>query len=184
MKLHSYFTSYTVMLVVMLDPEMPGFPREVIICSSVLLATAIQSAAREMTSRILAWFWNTKFETSEYRLIPGAIFETEDVMATQSAIAQAPYHVQGESQLLTATTGSYLFHMGCLLRNLKRVGYIQQGEFATCAQHNQALEQEVPNATRIARAARKDQSVLAKKLHECWYFATSRIKSASAWIPL
>ena len=92
-KLHSYFTSYTVMLVVMPDPEMPEFFREMVICSSILLATAIQSATRGMTSRILAWFWNTKIETSEYRLIPRAIFETEDVMATQSAIAQAPYHV-------------------------------------------------------------------------------------------
>ena len=92
-KLHSYFTNYTVVLVVKPDPETPGFPGEVIICLGILLATVIQSVAREMTSRILAWFWNTKFETSEYRLIPGAIFETEDVMATQSAIAQAPYHV-------------------------------------------------------------------------------------------
>ena len=141
-KLHSYFTSYTVVQVVMPDPEMPGFPGEVIICSGVLLATAIQSAAREMTSRILARFWNTKFETSEYRLIPRAIFETEDVMATQSAIAQAPYHGEEQSPLLTATTGSYLFHMDCLLRNLEKQGYILQGEFAACAQHNKALEQE------------------------------------------
>ena len=108
------------MLVVMPDPETPEFPGEMVICSRVLLATAIQSAARGMTRRILAWFWNTKIETSEYRLIPRAIFETEDVMATQSAIAQAPYHVQGESQLLTATTESYLFHMVCLLRNMER----------------------------------------------------------------
>ena len=55
-KLHSYFTSYTVVLVVMPDPETPGFLGEVIICSGILLVTAIQSAAREMTSRILAWF--------------------------------------------------------------------------------------------------------------------------------
>ena len=119
-KLHSYFTSYTVMLVVKPNPETPGFPGEVIIYSGILLAIAIQSVAREMTSRILAWFWNTKIETSEYRLIPRAIFETEDVMATQSANAQAPYHVQGNSKLLTATTESYLFHMVCLLRNMER----------------------------------------------------------------
>ena len=120
MKLHSYFTSYTVVLVVKPNLEMPGFPREVIIYSGILLATAIQTAAREMTSRILSWFWNTKFKTSEYRLIPRAIFEMEDVMATQSANAQAPYHVQGKSKLLTATTESYLFHMDCLLRNMER----------------------------------------------------------------
>ena len=40
-KLHSYFTSYTVVLVVMPDPEMPEFFREMVICSSILLATAI-----------------------------------------------------------------------------------------------------------------------------------------------
>ena len=67
---------------------------------------------------------------------------------------------------MTATTESYLFHMGCLLRNLKREGYILQGEFAACAQHSQALMEEVQKATRVARAARKDQSALAKKLNE------------------
>ena len=148
------------------DPETPEFLGEMVICSSVLLATAIQSATRGMTSRILAWFWNTKIETSEYRLIPRAIFETEDVMATQSAIAQAPYHVQGESQLLTATTGYYLYHVDCLLKNMERESYILQGEFAACAQHSQALMEEVQKATRVARAARKDQSALAKKLNE------------------
>jgi len=55
-KLQSNFTSYTGVLVVMPDPETPGFLGEVIICSGILLVTAIQSAAREMTSRILAWF--------------------------------------------------------------------------------------------------------------------------------
>lgn len=181
MKLHSYFTSYIVVLPVMPDPEMPKFLGEMVFCSSVLLATAIQSAARGMTRRILAWFWNTKLETSEYRLIPRAIFETEDVMATQSAIAQAPCHVQGESQLLTATTGSYLYHVDCLLKNMERESYILQGEFTACAQHSQALREEVQKATRVARAARKDQSALAKKLNEetTWRI-TAEIKFAQA----
>ena len=62
-----------------------------------------------MTRRILAWFGNTKIETSGYGLIPRAIFETKDVMATQ---------------LLTATTGSYLYHVDCLLKNMERESYI------------------------------------------------------------
>jgi len=99
---------------------MPEFLGEMVASSGILLATAIQSATREMIRRIIAWFWNTKFGTSEYRLIPWAIFTTEDIMATQSAIAQAPYHVQGKNQLLTSTTGSYLFHVDCLLRNMER----------------------------------------------------------------
>ena len=106
-------------------------------------------------------------------------------MATQSAIAQAPYHVQEESPLLTATTGSYLFHMDCLLRNLEKQGYILQGEFAACAQHNKALEQEVQNAAKNARAAKKDQSALAKKLHkETNQRITAEIKLAQAEIEL
>ena len=102
-------------------------------------------------------------------------------MATQSAIAQASYHVEEESPLLTATIGSYLFHMDCLLKNLERQGYILQGEFAACAQHNKALEQEVQNAAKNARAAKKDQSALAKKLHkETTQRITAEIKLAQA----
>ena len=155
-KLHSYFTSYTVVLVVMPDQEMPEFSGEMVICSSILLATAIQSAARGMTRRILAWFWNTKFGTSEYRLIPRAIFDTEDVMATHLAIAKAAYRVQRKHQLLISTTGSYQFHVDCLLRNMEKECHIMQDGFATCVQRNQALEEEVQRVTRIAQGERKD----------------------------
>ena len=67
---------------------------------------------------------------------------------------------------MTATTGSYMFHMDYLLKNLERQGYILQGEFAAYAQHNKPLEQEVQNATKNARTAKKDQSALAKMLHK------------------
>ena len=64
-KIHSCYTRYTSILVVMHDHRMPGFPGEMVTGSGVLLTTAIQSAAREMTKRIIAWFWNPKFMTNE-----------------------------------------------------------------------------------------------------------------------
>lgn len=54
-----------------------------------------ESAARKMTKRIIAWFWDTRFKNNPYRLIPRAIFATEDVKATHTVIVDALYHVQG-----------------------------------------------------------------------------------------
>ena len=65
--------------------------------SGVQIATAIQSAAKEMTRRIIARFWNTRFNINQYRLIPRAIFTTEDVMVVHTAIEDAPSHVQGRT---------------------------------------------------------------------------------------
>ena len=42
---------------------------------------------------------------------------------------------------------------------------MQEG-FATCAQRNQVLEDEVQKVTRIAGVAREDQSTLAKKFNK------------------
>jgi len=166
---------------VMHDPRMPGFPREMVTSSGVLLATAIQLAAREMTRRIIAWFWNPKFMTNEYRLIAKAIFPTEDAMATHSAIAKAPYRVQGQHQLLISTTGSYLFHMDSLLRSLEKEYHTMQDGFASCAWRNQTLEEDIHREADDARCAREDQIMLAQKLNnEIAQRLTVKIKLAKA----
>ena len=87
-------------------------------------------------------------------------------MATHSAIAKAPYCVQGKHQLLISTIGSYLFHAECLLKNMENESHIMHEGFIACAQHNYALEEEVQKVTRIAQAARKDQSAIAKNFYE------------------
>ena len=102
------------------DPGTPEFPGEMVTYSGLLLATAVQSAAREMMKRIIAWFWGTKFKNSPYKLIPRAIFATENVTATHAAIAVAQTHVQGISKVLIHTTGAHLFHADCLLRDVEK----------------------------------------------------------------
>lgn len=102
----------------------------------VLLATAIQSTAREMTKRIMTWFWDTRFRTNPYRLIPRAIFATEDVMATHTAMTEAPYHMHGGNHLLVHTTGIYLLHVDCLFMDMERENRIMHERLAASAQHN------------------------------------------------
>ena len=80
-EIYPYYISRIATLVVMPDPGMPEFPGEMVTYSGLLLATAVQSAAREMMKRIIAWFWDTKFKNSPYKLIPRAIFATENVAA-------------------------------------------------------------------------------------------------------
>lgn len=91
------------------DLGMPEFPREMVTSLGLLLTMAIQSAARETTKAIIASFWDTRFKNNLYKLIPRAIFATEDVMATHIVIAKAPYHVQGRNQLLIHILGTHLF---------------------------------------------------------------------------
>ena len=147
------------------DPRIPEFPREMVSCSGLLLTTAVQSAAREMMKRIIAWFWNTKFKNSSYKLIPRAIFATENVTATHTAIALAPSRVKGTNKVLIHTTGAHLSHADCLLRDVEKDRRMLQKELTVCAQHNQTLNEELQRATEDARRAREDQSVLAQKLY-------------------
>ena len=53
-EIYPYYISRTAILVVMPDPGMTEFPGEMVTCSGLLLATAVQSAAREMLKRIIA----------------------------------------------------------------------------------------------------------------------------------
>jgi hypothetical protein len=55
------YSCSTVKLVVLPDPAVPGFPREMVFSSGILLSTAIQSAARKMVKRIIARYWNTVY---------------------------------------------------------------------------------------------------------------------------
>jgi len=132
-EIYPYYISHTAILVVMPDPGTPEFPAEMATCSGLLLATAVQSAAREMMKRIIAWFWNTKFKNSPYKLIPRAIFATENVTATHTAIALAPSRVQGTNKVLIHTTGAHLFHADCLLRDVEKDRRILQEELMVCA---------------------------------------------------
>ena len=115
--------------------------------------------------RIIAWFWDIKFKNSPYKLIPRAIFATENVTATHTAIALAPSRVQGTNKVLIHTTGAHLSHADCLLRDVEKDRRILQKELTVCAQHNQTLHEELQRATEDARRAREDQSVLAQKLY-------------------
>jgi hypothetical protein len=63
-EIYPYYISRIATLVVMPDLGMPEFPGEMVTCSGLLLATAVQSAARETMKRIIAWFWDTKFKNS------------------------------------------------------------------------------------------------------------------------
>ena len=60
---------------------------------------------------------DARFKKNPYRLMPGAIFVTEDVMAVHTAMADALSQVQGGNQLLVHTTRTYLFHIDGLLRD-------------------------------------------------------------------
>ena len=142
-EIYPYYISRTAVLVVMLDPGTPEFPGEMVSCSGLLLATAVQSAAREMMKRIIAWFWNTKFKNSSYKLIPRAIFATENVTATHASIAIAPSRVQGTNKVLIHTTGAHLLHADCLLRDVEKDHRILQEELMVCAQHNRTLHEEL-----------------------------------------
>jgi hypothetical protein len=119
-EIYQYYISRTAVLVVMPDPRTPEFPGEIVSYSGLLLATAVHSAAREMMKRIIAWFWNTKFKNSSYKLIPRVIFATENVTATHAAIAIAPSRVQGTNKVLIHTTGAHLLHADCLLRDVEK----------------------------------------------------------------
>ena len=55
------YRSSTAILVVMPDPAVPEFPGDMVSSIIFNLATAIQSVARKMTKRIVARFWNAKF---------------------------------------------------------------------------------------------------------------------------
>ena len=142
-EIYPYYISRTAVLVVLPDPGMPEFPGEMVTCSGLLLATAVQSAAREMMKRIIAWFWNTKFKISTYKLIPRAIFATENVTATHASIAIAPSRVQGTNKVLIHTTGAHLLHADCLLRDVEKDHRILQEELTVCAQHNRTLHEEL-----------------------------------------
>jgi len=119
-KIYPYYISRTAILVVMPDPGTPEFPGEMVTCSGLLLATAVQSAARETMKRIIAWFWDIKFKNSPYKLIPRAIFATENVTTTHAAIAVAPSRVQGTNKVLIHTTRAHLSHADCLLRDVEK----------------------------------------------------------------
>ena len=60
---------------------------------------------------------DARFKKNPYRLIPRAIFVTEDVMVVHTAMTDAPSQVQGGNQLLVHTTRTYLFHADGLLRD-------------------------------------------------------------------
>ena len=64
------------------------------------------------------------------------------------------------------TTGAYLFHTDCMLRDLEKDCRTLHEGFAACTKHNQVLEEEVHRVTKIAHGASKTQSKLAKKLNE------------------
>ena len=55
------YRSSTAILVVMPNPAVPEFPGEMVSSTSFNLAAAIQSVARKMIKRIVARFWNAKF---------------------------------------------------------------------------------------------------------------------------
>ena len=86
---------------------------------------------------------DARFKKNPYRLIPRAIFVTEDVMAVHTAMADAPSQVQGGNQLLVHTTGTYLFNADCLRWDMEKDCRILHEGFTACAQHTQALKEDV-----------------------------------------
>jgi hypothetical protein len=63
-------------------------------------------------------------------------------MTVPKAMADAPYQLRG-NQLLVHTTGTYLFNTDCLRWDMEKDCRILHEGFTACAQHNQALKEDV-----------------------------------------
>ena len=60
---------YSAMLVVKTDPTIP-FPGEIVTALSTDEALCAQLAACKMIKRMLAHFWESKFQDSQFSLVP------------------------------------------------------------------------------------------------------------------
>jgi hypothetical protein len=152
---HPYYYRTTV-LAIMPDLAVPHFEGEMVYSSGWLTETAVQSVAWKMMMKLLSRYWQTKFESSSFRVLPRAVLPDEDPEAVYLEMFAAPVQEIGGDQPLVHTTMSYFYDLDRQMVKLSKESELLHEGFYTSVRLIDQLEHDFRGWNRIYTMAKQE----------------------------